>query len=58
MSTDPVDCPDQSAHYRPDVMGDLERADKTESLVQSRQERRLIGHQLTANVQDEAFALW
>lgn len=56
MLTDLVDCAYLSAHCRPDVKGDLERADK-ESLGQSRRERRLIGHQLTVGVQDEAFAL-
>lgn len=56
MSTDPVDCPSLSAHCTPDVKGDLERAGKMESLGQSRRERRLIGHQLTVGVQDEAFA--
>ena len=58
MWTDLVDFLYLSVHCRPDVTGDLGRAGKMESLGQSRRERRLIVHQLTASVQDGAFALW
>lgn len=58
MLRDPVDCPSQSAHCRPGVKGDLERAGKKESLGQSRRERRLIVHRMTVSVRIEASALW
>ena len=57
MSTDPVDCPYLFAHCRPNGKADPARADKTESLGQSRRERTLIGLQLSVGVQDGAFVL-
>lgn len=58
MLTDLVDWPYLPAHCRPNVKAGPKMADETESLGWSRRERRLIEHQLTVGVQDEAFALW